>query len=94
MDEVLVDEKIQVNEVYDDERQVEHEHEVSELLERVEARLDIELHEINEQINLTDETEVELIDMVDEDDGDEVIHLYEMVVEMMISEDEDEVVTY
>ena len=80
--------------MYDDERQVEHEHEVSELLERVEARLDIELHEINEQINLTDETEVELIDMVDEDDGDEVIHLYEMVVEMMISEDEDEVVTY
>ena len=49
---------------------------------------------MSEHNNFVDETEVEHIDGDEVDDGDEVIVVFEMVVEMMINEQDDEVDMY
>ena len=82
---------MQEQDEYDEGLLEEQEHEVMELLELEELRLDIEVEVINEHINLAEVMEVELMDMDEVDDGGEVTEVYEIVVQMMINEDDEEV---
>ena len=78
---------------HDDNDEVQHEeqeHDHTEQHEQDELKHEDEVVEMLEAINLTDEMVVELMDTEVDEDGGEVTEVYEMVVEMMINEDDDE----
>lgn len=90
MVEVLDETLLELDEP-DEELLDELELEVIELPELEVLRPEDEAEVMLELINLTDEMVAELIDTVDDDDGDDEIEVNEMVVPMMINEVEDEV---
>lgn len=90
-DDELEVEKAHDNEEFDEVQLDEHELEVIEQHEHDEHKVDIEVEVMLLLINATDEIEAEHTDTVDEDDGDEVTEMYEMVVEMMIKVQDEEV---
>lgn len=78
----------------DDNDEVQHDeqdHDHTEQHEQGELKHEDEVVEMHEAINSTDEMVVEHTDIEVEVDGDEETEVYEMVVEMMTNEDEDEV---
>lgn len=90
-DDELEVEKVHDNDEFDEVQLEEHELEAIEQHEHDEHKVDIEVEVMLLLINATDETEAEHTDTVDEDDGDEVTEMYEMVVEMMIKVQDEEV---
>lgn len=92
-----------MGELDEDNHHPEHDENEVEKLDKIDNEVTIEQHEDDELrleeivdemfelINLMVETEAELIDGEDEDDGGDEMEVYEMVAEMMISELVDEV---
>lgn len=68
--------------------------EVMVLLEHEERKLEDEVDEMVEQINLMDEMEVVLMDMVEVDDGGDEMVVNEIDLLMMINEVDEEVVMF
>ena len=75
----------------DDEKLDELVLEAIEQLELEELKQEDEVEGIHELINSMEVMEAELTDIEVDDDGDEVMEVSEIVVEMMINEDDEEV---